>query len=73
MAEGNTGHRDPAVGNTQCLGPDTGGSAVCARAQFTGELEAGLADEQEDRDPFSDVDAMRLQPTWVISPSRPRP
>lgn len=29
MAEGNTGHGDSGVGNTECLGPATGGSAVC--------------------------------------------
>jgi len=32
MAEGNTGHRDPAVGKTECLGPAPGGSAVCVRS-----------------------------------------
>jgi len=34
MAEGNTGHRDPAVGKTKCLGPATGGSAVCVRSSL---------------------------------------
>jgi len=34
MAEGNTGHRDPAVGKTKCLGPATGGSVVCVRSSL---------------------------------------
>jgi len=33
------------------------------RAQFTSEPEAGLAHEQEDRDLFSPVGGMWLQPT----------
>jgi len=34
VAEGNTGQREPAVGNTECLGPATGGSAVCVRSSL---------------------------------------
>jgi len=34
MAEGNTGHRVPAAANTECLGPATGGSAVCVRSSL---------------------------------------
>lgn len=35
----------------------------CVRVQFSSELEAGLAHEQEEEDPFSHVDGMWLQPT----------